>query len=98
MKFIDITNQKFNHLTVVERIPNTSPIMWKCKCDCGKTVAVRGAYLKNGHTKSCGCQRVTVAQELGKNNLINLIGQRFGFLTVIEDTGKRQNHNAVWKC
>jgi hypothetical protein len=98
MKFIDITNQKFNHLTVLERIPNTSPIMWKCKCDCGKIVEVRGAYLKNGHTKSCGCQRVTVAQELGKNNLINLIGQRFGFLTVIEDTGKRQNHNAVWKC
>lgn len=30
---------------------------WECKCDCGKTTVVRETYLKNGHTKSCGCIR-----------------------------------------
>ena len=29
--------------------------MWKCQCDCGNIITVRGADLWNGHTKSCGC-------------------------------------------
>lgn len=28
---------------------------WNCVCDCGNSVIVRGAYIKNSHTKSCGC-------------------------------------------
>lgn len=31
--------------------------MWKCQCDCGTTLLVRSQFLKNGHTKSCGCYR-----------------------------------------
>ena len=31
---------------------------WLCRCDCGNEHTVRGSYLRNGHTKSCGkCQR-----------------------------------------
>lgn len=29
--------------------------VWKCSCDCGKTVLVIGRLLRNKHTKSCGC-------------------------------------------
>lgn len=29
--------------------------VWHCKCDCGNEIDVRGACLRNGHTKSCGC-------------------------------------------
>lgn len=29
--------------------------MWKCICDCEKTVVVSVGHLKSGHTKSCGC-------------------------------------------
>ena len=32
-------------------------ILWECKCDCGKTVAVKAKSLKSGETKSCGCLR-----------------------------------------
>jgi len=28
---------------------------WKCMCDCGKEVFVRGDGLKDGNNKSCGC-------------------------------------------
>ena len=100
MGFIDLTGQKFNRLTVIERIPNTSPIMWKCKCDCGNIIEVRGSYLRNGHTKSCGCQRAIIAKQTGKKNLEDLTGQKFGFLTAIKDTGKRykKNNGAIWLC
>lgn len=36
---------------------------WSCICACGKQAVVRGAYLRNGHTRSCGClQRDLISQ------------------------------------
>lgn len=55
-KFIDITGKKFNKLTVIgfyEKSKNGA--RWLCKCDCGNQTIVRGANLKNGSVKSCGC-------------------------------------------
>ena len=98
MKLIDITGQKFNSLEVLERVPQTSPVQWKCRCDCGKIVNVRGSYLRNGHTKSCGCERIKAGHNQGSKNIKDLTGQKFGFLTVIKDSGERKNHNVVWLC
>ena len=56
-KFIDITGEKFNKLTVIERLENDIggiPV-WLCRCDCGNFTRVRGKNLKNGSVKSCGC-------------------------------------------
>ena len=47
MKLMDITGQKFNSLEVLERVPQTSPVQWKCKCDYEKIVNVRGIYFRN---------------------------------------------------
>ena len=65
MKFIDLTGQKFNRLTVLERVENDKNgcVRWLCRCDCGNEVAVSASNLKNGHTQSCGC--------LNHENLIN---------------------------
>ena len=55
---IDITGQKFNHLYVISHAFNKSGrSYWNCLCDCGKTVVVLGASLKNGNTKACGCHQ-----------------------------------------
>jgi len=56
-KLIDLTGLKFNHLTAMKYLGKS---IWLCKCDCGsdKEVFVRGADLKNNHTKSCGCQKI----------------------------------------
>lgn len=54
-KLIDLTNQKFNLLTVISKIEGSSPVKWKCKCDCGNFCEVSGNNLRNNHTKSCGC-------------------------------------------
>ena len=53
---VDLTGKKFNHLTVISFSHSTShKVFWNCLCDCGKATVVRGDYLKNGKTTSCGC-------------------------------------------
>lgn len=55
-KIIDLTGQKFGQLTVLNFIDiKNHNAMWNCRCECGTNVEVRGAYLLNGHTQSCGC-------------------------------------------
>ena len=49
---IDISGQRFGKLTVIAYIGKK---VWRCTCDCGQSIQVRGALLRNGHTKSCGC-------------------------------------------
>ena len=47
---------------------------WECKCDCGSIVTVRGAYLRNGKTKSCGClQRERVSKVPGASGFNHLL-------------------------
>ena len=57
-------------------IPDTSPPIWHCRCDCGNECDVPSAGLIRGDNISCGCKR----KELRKS----LIGLTFGLLTVIE--------------
>ena len=56
-KMIDLTGQKFGRLTVVDRACNDAKAQacWICKCECGEYSVVRGADLRSGNTKSCGC-------------------------------------------
>lgn len=55
-KIIDLTGKKFCRLTVKEKhgSRNGRP-MWLCQCECGNITIVKGSYLANGDTKSCGC-------------------------------------------
>ena len=66
MKLIDLTGQKFHHLTVLRRSENNTnggKPKWVCQCDCGNIVEVGGCELKNGNTKSCGCWNVISARQ-----------------------------------
>jgi hypothetical protein len=50
--------EKFNKLTVIgksTRKDSNRNTYYICKCDCGKECEIRGCFLRNGHTKSCGC-------------------------------------------
>ena len=60
--FIDLTNQIFGHLKVVERAPDhiqpcgNHVTMWRCICLLdGNEIITSGSSLKCGDTKSCGC-------------------------------------------
>ena len=88
--------KKFGKLTVLEKAPKNPNlksrcIRYICKCECGNIIEVNGNSLRTGHTTSCGCSRKNV-------NIKNLLGQRFGYLTVIEITNKRRDNHVIWKC
>jgi hypothetical protein len=68
MRLVDLTGQKFNRLTVIERHSSNNAQnkpMWVCECECGNKTIVGGSELKTGNTKSCGC----LNRELAKNRL-----------------------------
>lgn len=89
MKFQDLTGQKFNMLTVIERAPNVGHnTAWYCRCDCGKITKVSTTSLKKGFVKSCGC---------ASNHNVDLTGKRFGRLTVVKKLPS-QNNRSVWLC
>ena len=98
-KLIDLTGQKFNHWTVLERAENNARggSRWKCQCDCeNHTIKiVDGWTLRSGKTLSCGCEHKKRASEA---NLDDIKGQHFGHLTVLERAGVDKNRKVLWKC
>ena len=95
-KIIDLTGEKFNHLTVIERGPNTSHglAQWWCKCDCGNKCLVRGSCLRNGHTQSCGCLAKKKSAENGRKLLKDLTDKEFGNLRIIKYIPEMKK----WEC
>lgn len=62
-RFIDMAGKRFGRLTVIERNgSDTGGIRWKCRCDCGNVVTVRGTHLRSGATLSCGCYQKTAVK------------------------------------
>lgn len=58
-KLIDEAGKKYGKLTVSDKANGKydqyGHFLWECICDCGKTCYVKGAQLRSGITKSCGC-------------------------------------------
>ena len=94
----DITGKRFYMLTVLNLAKtNKNGTLWRCVCDCGNFHLAYTSNLISGHTKSCGCLKV----EYGKSKLIDLTGQVFGLLTVIDRVDKNKNindENVYWNC
>lgn len=94
---IDLTGQTFNRLTVIKRHSkniNDRPA-WECQCSCGNITIVKGADLKSGNTKSCGCYKIERTKEVCTKSVLN---EKFGRLTVIEELEERRNKKRVLLC
>lgn len=68
--FIDLTGHKYGRVTVLSyagRAKGTYTFCWNCICDCGTKFVVRGASLKDGNTKGCGCLHKEWCAEKSKN-------------------------------
>ena len=56
------------------------------------------ANVKQNKTTSCGCRRRNIAKINGKKTIRNLKGKKIGKLTILYDSGKRQDGHVVWHC
>ena len=56
-KKIDMTGRVIGRLLVIEECGRDSRgrALWRCRCECGNEVIVRGDSLRNENTTSCGC-------------------------------------------
>jgi hypothetical protein len=53
----DMSGQRFGRLLVLRRAGSDRHRcpLWACVCDCGAETTCRGAGLRSGRTRSCGC-------------------------------------------
>lgn len=87
---IDITEQKFGKLKIIEIADKNSKgkIRVKCLCDCGRTTVVFRDNLLRGNTKSCGkCISYR----------IDMVGKQFG-RWFVDSFAYMKHRTTYWNC
>ena len=96
MKPDNLIGQRFGLLTVIERRPSKKGHSnWLCKCDCGTEKEILGTNLKTGKVVSCGCYHKKLISQMKTKDLV---GQKFGKLTVLERVSPIGENHMKWKC
>lgn len=91
----DLTGRVYGQLTVLYRTDNKGGrTCWMCRCTCGGLKAVTAHDLKAGKVKSCGCLTHKISR-----NRVDITGRRFGRLTALYPTKRRDFRGSVyWHC
>lgn len=91
-KYKDETGNKYHKLTVLGISEKKEDgIYWRCGCECGNTIDVKGYLLRSGLKTSCGCEKEP-------SNEIE-IGKKYNKWTVKSPTQRRGNHGErYWVC
>jgi HNH endonuclease len=90
----DMTGRVFGMLTVLKRAPGATKAggpNWECRCKCGQAKVATAGGLLRGNPKSCGRHR----REWIETRTPNLMGKKFGRLTVVRFDGYRWK-KAYW--
>ena len=98
----DLIGRKFSRWTVLEVLPELSSngsVICKVQCSCDKHTIknVLLCSLRSVTSRSCGCLR---NEETAARFTKNILGMRFGDLTVIQKTDKRRpcDNSVIWLC
>ena len=98
-KKLNLVDQRFGKILITKEAGklNNKTYYWVGVCDCGNEVIVRGADLRIGNTKSCGCLQKTRVIETNKKRLgINSPVYKHGQAnTAAYKTNKVQKRNAI---
>jgi hypothetical protein len=57
----DMIGKVINGVSILKRLENNKDgdAAWSCRCHCGKTFKAFGSDLRSGHTRSCGCLKIS---------------------------------------
>ena len=95
-KRLDLAGIQLGHLTVLEATDHRSSqgsIIWRCRCDCGNEILLPSSSIRNSHIADCGCRRSK------RYANADITGQRFGRLTALYATDRRDNSGyKIWHC
>lgn len=88
---MNLVGKRFGKLTVTSKTDHCihGSVAWLCRCDCGNSVEVSTRDLNRGAVKSCGCL---------KKERCNLVGHRFGKLTVVKKETYGSHSTYLCKC
>lgn len=95
---INLLNQKFGKLLVIEETSKrkNNSVVWKCQCDCGNIQEFSTKELRSDgiiQCSKCGHNR-----QMKTNLREDIIGKKFNHLTVLEPTEKRVGGKIKYKC
>ena len=90
-----IIGKKFSRLSVLEFVGiENKEAMYKYSCDCGNSIIRSHHSVGSGNTSSCGC----LLNELRDRTKYDIIGQRFGKLTVVSYAGMNKYGGTDFEC
>jgi hypothetical protein len=90
VRALDLKDQKFGLLIVLQLADTSTKRAWLCRCSCGGEKVVPAHQLRAGHVTSCGC--------LVEARRLNLVGQKFGRLKVVRRSKKRKQDRTRFEC
>ena len=97
--FNEYVGNVYDKLTILSIFRNerNKPIA-HCSCECGNEKNINLYNIIHGRTRSCGC--FEKSSRYGRNHTnLSVIGQKFGKLTILQDSGKKETNGSVlWKC
>lgn len=103
-KLVDLVGNRYGRLVVLEKAEpdKHSHTRWLCQCDCGNQKIIDGGSLKKGLTKSCGCLKKELLKQYNDSNVVNEVGNVYGYLTVIRRADDSEitpkDGRAQWVC
>ena len=92
----EINGQKFGKLLILDTLWDNNPPMVYCYCDCGNTILLNKKDVQTGHTKSCGCLKIDIFNEI---NNVNHSGEISDYgITILNKSSKNKYNQQLWNC
>jgi len=98
-RFKNEAGKRYGKLCVVrfDRMVKEQPL-FLCLCECGQEVSVRGANLRSGNTKSCGCSRCKSMHPFKPMRVLKASSGWYRAWGIVDQTSRRTRWMIVDKC
>lgn len=97
MKRVEMIGKKFGMVTVISEhsITKNHHVRYVCQCDCGNTANILGTHLRQGNTKSCGCNMVKIGPRNSEWNGVGKISGAFWCNHIIKSANGSKKRRVI---